>query len=296
MTVSDPKTPGEPATPAEPDATDTEVITPAEVAEPDRIVVIEPAPRKRRGGLIAALVIVGIVVVLAVVAVIGEALARQQAEAIIADEVRAALQLAPEHPVEVTIDGFSVLMQAIGGRLDAVTVEAEDVAFGELVGDLTLIVEGTPIDPTQRTDSVQAVYRVAEADVAALAGFLAGTVVNDVQLDDREIRFQTEFSFFGVEFSVGIGVTPTVEDGQLAFTPSSVVLDEERLDAADLLQQFGGLVEPLLTSQRFCVAQYLPQALDLTAVQVGDDQLVAVFQAADVALRGPGFSTLGTCE
>ena len=268
----------------------------ADAPTPDeKIVVLEPAPRPKRRGLIAVLIIVGVVVVLAIVAVIAESLARQQASAVIADQVRSALQLEPDHPVEVTIEGASVLWQAANGHLDAVTAEAPDVAFGELVGDLTLIAKGIPLDVTQPTDSVQAVYRVAESDVAAIAGFLAGTVVNDVQLDEREIRFQTAFSFFGVDFSVGLGVTPSVQDGQLAFTPSSVVLGDERLDAADLQQQFGPIVDPLLTSQLFCVAQYLPQALDLTAVQVGDEQLVVVFGARGVALGGPEFSTLGSC-
>jgi len=308
VTVSESKSPDETPTPDEvtpgqsngPDAVETEVIEPlpgetGAQPEADTIVVLEPSPPPKRRGLVAVLVIVGIVVVLAIVAVIAESLARQQASALIADQVRSALQLEPDHPVEVTIEGASVLWQAASGRLDRVTAEAPGVAFGELVGDLTLIAEGAPLDVSQPTDSVQAVYRVAESDVAALAGFLAGTVVNDVQLDEREIRFQTAFSFFGVEFSVGLGVTPSVQDGQLAFTPSSVVLGEDRLDAADLQQQFGALVEPLLTSQLFCVAQYLPQALDLTAVQVGDEQLVVVFEGADVALGGPEFSTRGTC-
>lgn len=283
---------------AETDAAETEVIEPAPAdaeGQPDTIVVLEPTPPPKRRGLIAAIIVVGIIVVLSIAAVIAESLARQQAAALIADEVRSALQLEPDHPVDVTIEGASVLWQAASGRLDRVTAEADDVAFGELVGDLSLIVEDTPLDVTQPTGSVQAVYRVAESDVAAIAGFLAGTVVNDVQLDEREIRFQTAFSFFGIEFSVGLGLTPSVQDGQLAFTPSSVQLGDERLDAAQLQEQFGGLVEPLLTSQRFCVAQYLPQALELTSVQVGDAQLVVVFAAQDAALGGAEFSTRGTC-
>ena len=274
------------------DAADSSVADAAGLASGEAAPV---APRKRRG-LIAILVLVGIVVVLGIVAVIAESIARQQASALIADQVRSTLQLEADHPVDVTIEGVSVLWQALSGRIDKVTVDAADVSFGELVGDLTLIAEGTPIDTAQPADSVQAVYRVAEADVAALAGFLAGSVVNDVQLDEREIRFQTAFSFFGVDFSVGLGVTPSAQDGQLAFTPSSVVLGDERLDAADLQQQFGPIVEPLLTSRLFCVAQYLPEALALTAVQVGDEQLVVVFGAENVALGGPEFSTLGTCS
>lgn len=280
----------EPAPAPEPDP------TPDTAADAEAEVAAEASPaRPRRRGLIAALILVGIVVVLGVAAVIAESVARAQAQALIAEQVREALRLEAEHPVEVAIAGPPVLWQAAGGRFEQITVEVPELAVGELRGDLTLIAEGAPLDTAQPTETVQAVFRVAEADVAALAGFLAGAVATDVRLDEREIRFETGFDIFGVPFSIGIGLTPTVEEGQLAFTPSSVVLGDERLDAAQLQEQFGGIVDPLLTSQRFCVAQYLPQALELTAVQVGDEQLVVVFQGADVALGGSEFATLGTC-
>ena len=260
-------------------------------------VAAAPTPaRPRRRGLVAAIVVIGIVVVLGVAAVIAETVARAQAQSLIAGEVRSALQLEADHPVDVAIAGPPVLWQAAGGRFERITVDVPELAIGDLRGNLTLIAEGTPLDTAQPTDAVQAVFEVAEADVAALAGLLSGAVATDVRLDDREIRFETGFDVFGVPFTIGIGLTPTVEEGQLAFTPSSVVLGDERLDAEQLQQQFGDIVAPLFASQRVCVAQYLPQALALTAVQVGDEQLLVVFQGADVALSGPEFSTLGTCS
>ncbi len=287
----------------EPDATPTEVLPDttapapgsAETAQESTVYVEAPAPKRRRTGLIVGLVLLGIVVVLAIVAVIAESLARQQASALIADQVRQALALEPEHPVDVVIEGPPVLWQAAGGELEAVQIEVERVEFGELVGDLSLRATGTPLDPQLPTDSLSAVYRVAEVDVAALAGFFSGIVVTDVQLDNREVRFETGFEIFGVSFAIGIGVTPTVENGQLAFSPTSIVINDQVIDAADLQSQFGGLVDPLLATQRVCVAQYLPQALELIAVQVGDDQLLVVFTAEEVALGGEAFSTRGTC-
>lgn len=280
-----------------------ESTAPVDGTEPDGAVtepaeaVTEPTPaRPRRRGLVAVLVVVGIVVVLGVAAVFAENVARAQAQALIAGEVRSALQLEADHPVDVAIAGPPVLWQAAGGRFERITVDVPELSIGDLRGDLTLIAEGTPLDTAQPTDSVQAVFEVQEADVAALAGLLSGAVATDVRLDDREIRFETGFDLFGVPFTIGIGLTPTVEEGQLAFTPSSVVLGDERLDAEQLQQQFGDIVAPLFASQRVCVAQYLPQALELTAVQVGDAQLLVVFQGADVALGGPEFSTLGTCS
>lgn len=284
-------------------ATEPEQVEPAEPVEPTESVeagaelATEPAPaRPRRRGMVALAIVLGIVVVLGVAAVIAENVARAQAQALIAEQVRQALQLEAEHSVDVAIEGGPVLLQAIGGGLERVVVAVPELAVGELRGDLTLIAEGTPLDPAQPTDSVQAVFEVAEADVAALAGAISGAVATDVRLEEREIRFETGFDLFGVPFTVGLGLTPSVEDGQLAFTPSSVVLGDERLDAAQLQEQFGGIVDPLLSAQRVCVAQYLPRALELTAVQVGDAQLVVVFQGGDVALDGPEFSTLGTCD
>ncbi len=287
----------------ESDATPTEVLPDAaapaagsvETAQESTVYVEAPAPKRRRTGLIVGLVLLGLVVVLAIVAVIAESLARQQASALIADQVRQALALEPEHPVDVVIEGPPVLWQAAGGELDAVQIEVERVAFGELVGDLSLRATGTPLDSQRPTETLSAVYRVAEVDIAALAGFFSGIVVTDVQLDDREVRFETGFEIFGVSFAIGIGVTPTVENGQLAFSPTSIVINDQVIDAADLQSQFGGLVDPLLATQRVCVAQYLPQALELTAVQVGDDQLLVVFTAEDVALGGEEFATRGSC-
>jgi len=277
------------------DETPTEVIADDDSATLEVEPNDEPAPKKRRTGLIVALVLVGILVVLGIVAVIAESIARQQATALIADQVRQALALEPEHPVDVTIEGAPVLWQAAGGKLEAVQIEVERVAFGELVGDLSLRAEGTPIDPQQPTESLSAVYSISEVDVAALAGFFSGIVVTDVQLDNREVRFQTGFEIFGVQFEIGIGVMPTVRDGQLEFSPTSIVINDSVIEADDLQSQFGPLVQPLLATQSVCVAEFLPAALTLTAVQIGDEQMLVVFAAEDVALGGEGFSTRGSC-
>lgn len=282
--------------PHESDSLTTELPQDAALTEQSTVYVETAAPRRRRTGLIVTLVLIGIVIVLAIVAVIAESLARQQATALITDQVRQALALEPEHPVDVTIEGPPVLWQAAGGRFEAVQVEIERVVFGELVGDLSLRVIGTPLDSQLPTDSLSAVFTVAEVDVAALAGFFSGIVVTDVQLDNREVQFQTGFSIFGVTFEIGVGVTPTVDNGQLAFSPTSLVINDQRIEASDLQSQFGGLVEPLLATQRVCVAQYLPAALELSAVQVGDTQMLVVFTAEDVALAGEGFTTRGTCD
>ena len=263
--------------------TDVEVYTP-------------PNRRRRRRIIIAVGVVLALLGAVVAAALVGESIARQQGTLIIATEVREVFDLEPEHPVDVSFVGFSVLAQAAAGELDGVTVVVPELPVGELRGDLELIAAGVPLDLEQPTERLQAVYRVAEGDLAGLSGFLAGTGVGDIQLDDRQIRFETGFELFGVEFALAVGVEPSVSDGRLAFTPRSVEFNGEPIDVAALQDQFGAIVDPLLQPRDFCVAELLPAALVLTAVQVGDEQLVVVFTAEETALGGPGFEQQGSCD
>ncbi|MER3389534.1 MAG: DUF2993 domain-containing protein [Microcella sp.] len=251
--------------------------------------------RRRRRILIAVGVVLALLGALVAAALVGESIARQQGSLLIATEVREVFGLDEDHPVEVEFVGFSVLAQVAGGELDGVTVGVPGLPVGELRGDLEIFASGVPLDLEQPTERLQAVYRVAEGDLAGLSGFLAGTVVNDIALDDRLIRFGTGFDLFGVSFELAVGVEPAVRDGRLAFTPRSIEFNGQSIDVAALRSQFGGIVDPLLESRDFCVAELLPAALTLTAVQVGDEQLVIVLDAEETALGGPGFSELGTC-
>jgi hypothetical protein len=252
--------------------------------------------RKRRRIIIAVGVVLALLGALVAAALVGESIARAQGTLLIETEVREIFGLEEDHPVEVSFVGFSVLAQAATGELDGVTVEVPELPVGELRGDLEIIASGVPLDLEQPTEKLQAVYRVAEGDLAGLSGFLAGAVVGDITLDDREIRFETGFDLFGVAFAFAVGVQPSVADGRLAFTPTSIEFNGQSLDVEALRDQFGSVVDPLLESRDFCVAEQLPVALTLTAVQVGDDQLVIVFTAEETALGGPGFTQLGTCS
>ena len=278
----------------EPSATDGD---PATTSSATDIEVWSPSPerRRRRRIIIAVGVVLALLGALVAAAVVGESIARQQGTLLVASEVREVFGLEPDHPVEVEFTGFSVLAQAASGELDGVTVVVPELPIGELRGDLELIASGVPLDLEQPTERLQAVYRIAEGDLAGLSGFLASTIVGEIELDNREIRFGTGFELFGVEFSLLVGVQPTVIDGRLAFTPRSVEFNGQSIDVAALQQQFGAIVDPLLQPRDFCVAEFLPAALTLTAVQVGDDQLVVVFTAEETALGGPGFSQLGSC-
>lgn len=258
----------------------------------------EPAASGRRGGRRAAIALgvsAAVLGLLVVAAVVADGAVRGAIRGEVADRVRAVLELDPEHPVEVAIAGRSVLWQLATGRFERVDVDAGEISAGDLTGSLTMSATGIPVDSTQETERIDARFVVAEGDVAAIAGALSGASIQDVALDDGQIRFRSTLDLLGFPLDVGVGLLPAAADGALTFTPASLVLGEEELDLESFAQQFGGLGDGLLSAQSVCVAEHLPSGLMLEEVVVEDDALVIDLGADDVALDGPALSERGTC-
>lgn len=258
----------------------------------------EPAASGRRGGRRAAIALgvsAAVLGLLLVAAVVADGAVRGAIRGEVADRVRAVLELDPEHPVEVAIAGRSVLWQLATGRFERVDVDAGEISAGDLTGSLTMSATGIPVDSTQETERIDARFVVAEGDVAAIAGALSGASIQDVALDDGQIRFRSTLDLLGFPLDVGVGLLPAAADGALTFTPASLVLGEEELDLESFAQQFGGLGDGLLSAQSVCVAEHLPSGLMLEEVVVEDDALVIDLGADDVALDGPALSERGTC-
>lgn len=257
-----------------------------------------PATTRTRSGRRAAIAIGVTALVLgllAVGAIVADGAVRGAIRDEVADQVRAVLELDPEHPVEVDIAGRSVLWQLATGRFERVDVDAGEISAGDLTGDLTMSATGIPTDRTHPTDRIDARFVVAEGDIAAIAGALSGASIDDVALDGGQIRFRSTLDLLGFPLEVGVGLLPAAVDGALSFTPASLVLGEEELDLESFAEQFGGLGDGLLSAQSVCVAEHLPSGLLLEEVVVEDDALVISLGGDEVALDGPALTERGTC-
>jgi hypothetical protein len=253
------------------------------------------APRKRRRGLIGLVVVLVVVVLIAIAAVVVDGVARGAIRDEVADRVRTVLELEPDHPVDVEVAGASVLLQAAAGRFERVTVDAGEIAAGDLRGSLEIAATGIPTDLTQPADRVEATFTVAETDLPAIAGALSNAEIEDVVLEEGEIRFRSALDLLGIPLQFAVGLVPEAVDGALAFTPSTLTINDEQLDLAQFAEQFGGLGDGLLATQTVCVAEQLPRDLVLESVDVGDEALVIRLGADDAVLDGPGFTERGGC-
>ena len=256
-----------------------------------------PAPARKKRRVWPFVVIVVVLVVLIVGFFIADAAAKAYAQNQIKQEVVTALGLDPSADINVSVGGGSVLLQALSGKLSTVDVTVPKLAFGELVGSASLHATQVPLNQSAPLKKLAITYRVSEKNVGVLASNLSGLKLDTITLDQPEIVANASFSVFGFGIPVGLGLTPSATKGQLAFTPTSILVSGQKFTSKQLLATpgLGSLAKQLLKQQTFCVAQYLPRALTVTSAQVADRELVLKISGDGAALGGSGFTTKGSC-
>ena len=261
------------------------------------VIEVPPPPRKRRRWIGMLIVLVILVVLLVVGFFVADAWARDYAKSYVRDRVIEVLKLDPASDVAVDVGDGSILLQAATGSLDEVTVDVAELTFGDVTGSARVSATGVPLDSTQPVQTLDIDVSVSEENVKKLSGLLSGTPLESIALADGLIRIGTEFNLIFFSVPVAVDLQPAANDGGITFDPVTIVLGESEISVAELRAnpQLGGLAEGLLASQQFCVAEYLPQALTVTDVDVVGTDLVISIDGAGAALGGPELATPGTC-
>lgn len=273
----------------------TEVV-PVEPVEPVQPESVAAEPPRRRRGPIIALIVVAAVLVLGVIAfVVAEAFAKNYARDYVREKVIAVLGLSDDAEVDVDLGSGSIIVQALAGRVDTVDVDVPQVAFGELSGAVRFHAEGVPLDETAAVDVLRIDFAIGADDLAALGGDDASTAPN-FEFADGEVTLNSEFSLFGATIPLGLSLEPSAADGALVLTPTSVTIGSETFEAGSDDDSFlGSLVAGLLQPQTLCIASSVPQALVLADASVDDAELVLAFRGDGASFGGPELSTPGTC-
>jgi hypothetical protein len=246
-----------------------------------------PGPRKRR---VWPWVLLGVVVLLALAALAADALVRGLAEKAIAQEVATALEVPAGTDVEVRIGGGSVLVQALAGGLDRVDVGIDELTLGPLTGDLAIVARGVPLDPAAPTRELAVRYAIPGDALDGLTPEITGVTIDDVALEGSEVVATGGVSFLGMSLDLGLGLTPSAVEGDLAFDPTSIRIGDTTLTADELRGNvlFGGLADRLLQQRRVCIADELPAALTLTGLRVEGSELVATLDGSGAAIGALG--------
>lgn len=251
-----------------------------------------PARKKRRW--IGPVVFVVVLLLLITIAfLVTEKLVRDGAGAALRAPIKQAF--GAQSDVEVEFGGGSVILQAIGGSIDAVSVDADNVTLGESTGRIHLLAGGVPLSTEGTIRSLSADWFVDAAGVTAL---LASTdSPTAVQLADERIVVTTETEVVGQTVQVVATVAPSAGDGHLTLVVETLTVDGEPVDIeAAKAGTYGQGVAALVATRSVCVADKLPTSLAIDSASVIGDQLVLGFTGTNVALAGGGLTTKGSCD
>jgi hypothetical protein len=154
-----------------------------------------------------------------------------------------------------------------------------------------------PLDPAAPTRELTVRYAIPGDALATVAPEITGVTIEEVTLEGDEVVASGGLTVFGVALRLGLGLTPSAVDGQLAFDATSIRLGDDTITADELRANplLGGLADGLLQQRRVCIADELPAALTLTGLAVEGDTLVATLDGSGAAIGGDGFTRQGVC-
>lgn len=256
-----------------------------------------PAPRKKRRGWIIALVVVGVLVVLAVVGFfVGDAVAKAYARDYVRERVADVLQLPEDADVEVDLGGGSIILQALAGRVETVDVHVPEAVFGELTGTVRMHAEGVPLDDGAPVDILSIDFAIDADDLAALSQGADADAAPSFEFVEGAVSLSSDFDLFGATVPLGLSLVPSASDGALVLTPTSLTIGTQTFESgADDGSFLGQIAAAFLQPQTLCVAGSVPRALLLDDASVDGAELVLTFTGDGAALGGPEFSTSGVC-
>ena len=244
-----------------------------------------PVERRRLRSAGAGLfILVGVLVGLAVLAVIADVVVRSVVESRAAAEVQTSTGL---DDVEVEVHGTSVLWQIAQGSLDDVTltsgVEGDPVVVRVDVADVPTSLEGDSGPVTGTITADQATVDGLEAlrqQGASLA------------LGDDAVTYSRSFSVPIIgDVPVAVTAVPSLSDDgrSVSFAPTTASLPDTslQLDLTPFLGDFATSV---------CLAEQLPASVTATALDVRAGEVTVDLRSPGLPLTSSALSEKGTCS
>ena len=250
------------------------------------------ARRKRRW--LGPVIVVAVLLLLIIVAfVIAEKLVRDGASAALSEPIKQVF--GSESDVQVDFGQGSVILQALGGSIDAVTVDADTVTLGPSTGRIHVVANGVPLSADGTVRALAAELYFDAAGVSSLVASSSGAVAT-TQLDGEHIVVTTESAVAGQIVPIVVTLSPSAADGRLGFSVEALTVNGAAVDVETARSgAYGAEVAVLVQGQSVCVAEYLPASLALDSATVVGDRLVLGFVGSNLALAGGGLTTKGAC-
>ncbi|WP_053095742.1 DUF2993 domain-containing protein [Microbacterium sp. CGR1] len=231
-----------------------------------------------------------VVVVLAVLAVAAELIARAVLPGIVRGMVIEQLDLPADQKLAVEADGI-LIPQLIGGTLDTLHLSTDSVTLEGVTGAVDVTATGVPL----RGGDLASASGTIRIDESQFTSLLSNTElpIDTVTLESPNATVAGSVSVLGLAIPVSLTVTPGVAEGDLELTPVGLTVGGLEVDADQVGSSLGALGEQLTQTQRICIADQLPAGITLTGLKIDGSEAVIDVDvdgaiATDQTLLGKG--------
>ena len=250
------------------------------------------APRRRRRGPIVLLVIVVILGLIVIAFFATDPLLRGYAEKRVVSEVSDKLpDTVVAHDLHADVGGGPVLAQYVSGRFSKVVLTSDDVQIRGTTVAARLVAHGVPVDTSKPVDRLDGRFTISQAALNQVVT-IPGAANTDVLLQNGRVQFSPSFSVVGITITPTVTAKVRVEWPRAVVDPTNVKVGTNRtqLDVSTIAKRLLGGSIPV------CIAQYLPEKLRATGVDIRRGEASATVTGRDVVLDAETFSTAGSCS
>ncbi len=220
---------------------------------------------------------------------------RDRVEDAVAQEFASRIGAENTGQVTVTTGGFMMIPQAVGGKLDEVTISAEDAGFGTSKGSLRMNIKGLPINPDLPFTSGTMFVAMDGAKLANSIVNSGAAPIDGAVLEEGLLHATKVYSVFGFDVTVDVWFSVAAQDNNVTLTPVRVAVDGADISVEDAVAKYGDIASAALAPQTLCVAQFFPKGLTLTSLETGENSYTFNFTMAPMFISDPTQREDGVC-
>lgn len=233
-----------------------------------------------------------IVMIVAVLVVVAEFVARSMLPGIVRTIVIEQLDLPADQQLDVESSGV-LLPQLIGGRLDELHLSTDAVTIGGITGAADVTATGVPLHGGDLTDA-RGTVRIDQDQFTALVA-ASDLPIDNIAFADPDVTASSSFTVLGIAIPVALTVTPGADSGELLLTPVELQVAGIALNAAQIADRFGDAATELTQPQRVCIADQLPAGLTVNGLAIDGPEAVIDFDIDGAIVTDAALQENGVC-
>ena len=250
------------------------------------------AQRRRRPRWVRVLLwtLIPLVVVVALL-VIADVIVRSVAEQRVASEIEKNLPDTVKADVSVHIGGVSVIQQYLSGSFESVELDAPHATVNGAPLSATIRATGVPADFSKPVQHATGTLTVSQDSLNRLITIPGST--GDITLGDGTIGYEGKIDLLGLPVGYTVNATPKAAGTQVLLQPGKASLTTGGGDV-----NLTRLLQALTDNGPFpvCAAQYLPDGVKVSDIQVTPKAATVTLTASDFVLDEAFLHSKGSCS